>query len=72
MAAPNVFGEMSLFTMNGTRNATVVATRPLHLLAIPKIAFRPYVQRLPKLRDNLMSLIASRSPQTAYYDLMPH
>jgi diguanylate cyclase (GGDEF)-like protein len=72
IGAPTIFGEMSLFTMNGTRNATVVAQRSLQLLAIPKIAFRPFVQRLPRLRDNLMNLIASRSPESPQLEIMPH
>jgi diguanylate cyclase (GGDEF)-like protein len=63
--APDIFGEMSIFALEGSRNATVIAQRDLQLLSIPRVAFRPYVQRLPRLRENIMALIDSRAPSAS-------
>jgi EAL domain-containing protein (putative c-di-GMP-specific phosphodiesterase class I) len=65
LEAPAVFGEMALFTLDGTRTATVRAHGNLRLLALPKAFFRPFVQRLPHLKNKLLELVESRSPTSS-------
>ena len=59
--APAVFGEMALFNLDGTRTANVTAHGNLRLLALPRVSLRPLMHRLPQLRNNLTTLVESRS-----------
>ena len=70
--APAVFGEIALLNIDGTRTANVKAHRNLCLLALPRVAFRPFVQRLPQLRNNLLTLIESRSPSAGRSEIVLH
>jgi diguanylate cyclase (GGDEF)-like protein len=59
--APTVFGEMAVVDQQRIRNANVKAVSDLRLLAIPISTFVDLSQRIPRLRENLLNLVAQRS-----------
>jgi diguanylate cyclase (GGDEF)-like protein len=61
LQAPTVFGEMAILNQERIRTANVKAMTNLRLLAIPIPLFDPLLRRFPRLRENLLNLVAERS-----------
>jgi len=61
LQAPAVFGEMAVVNQQRIRNANVRALSDLRLLAIPIPMFVTLSHRYPRLRENLLNLVAERS-----------
>jgi len=58
--AISLIGEMSLFTQDGRRTATVRAHTPLHVYRMTRSDFDVLLQRQPQLTYNLMGLLSNR------------
>jgi len=58
--AISLIGEMSLFTQDGRRTATVRAHTPLHLYKMKRSDFDVLLQRQPQLTYKLMGLLSNR------------
>lgn len=58
--AISLIGEMSLFTQNGRRTATVRARTPLHLYKMNRSDFDVLLQRQPQLTYKLTGLLSNR------------
>ena len=58
--AISLIGEMSLFTQDGRRTATVRARTPLHVYKMKRSDFDVLLQRQPKLTYKLMGLLSNR------------
>jgi diguanylate cyclase (GGDEF)-like protein len=63
LQAPNVFGEMAILTQGRVRTANVKALSNLRLLAIPITSLDPLLRGIPRLKENLLNLVAERSIQ---------
>jgi CRP/FNR family transcriptional regulator len=61
LQAPTVFGEMAIVNEGRIRSANVKATSNLLLLAVPIPLFVPILRRVPRLKENLLNLVAERS-----------
>ncbi|MGO8792155.1 MAG: EAL domain-containing protein [Terriglobia bacterium] len=61
LQAPTVFGEMAIVNEGRIRSANVKATNNLLLLAVPIPLFVPILRRVPRLKENLLNLVAERS-----------
>jgi diguanylate cyclase (GGDEF)-like protein len=61
LQAPTVFGEMAIVNQERIRTANVKALSNLRLLAISIPLFDPLLRRIPRLRENLLNLVAERS-----------
>jgi CRP-like cAMP-binding protein len=60
LEAGDVFGEMALIG-RVRRNADVVAVTPMRLLALMSWDFRDALERFPKFRETIKSVVAKRS-----------
>lgn len=63
LQAPTVFGEMAIMNEERVRTANVKAISDLRLLAVPIPLFIPILRRFPRLKENLLNLVAERSIQ---------
>jgi EAL domain-containing protein (putative c-di-GMP-specific phosphodiesterase class I) len=61
LQAPTVFGEMAIVNTERVRTANVKALSNLRLLAIPISLLDSLLRRIPRLRENLLNLVAERS-----------
>jgi CRP-like cAMP-binding protein len=61
LQAPTVFGEMAIMNEDRIRTANVNAMSDLRFLAIPIPLFVPMLRRIPRLKENLLNLVAERS-----------
>jgi hypothetical protein len=61
LQAPTVFGEMAILNTERVRTANVKALSNLRLLAIPILLFNALLRRIPRLKENLLNLVAERS-----------
>jgi diguanylate cyclase (GGDEF)-like protein len=61
LQAPTVFGEMAIVNPERIRTANVKALSNLRLLAISIPLFDPLLRRFPRLKENLLNLVAERS-----------
>ena len=58
-----VFGEMALVNPEGIRTASVKALSDLRLLTFPIIPCLSFLRRFPAMKQNLLRLVAERSPR---------
>jgi diguanylate cyclase (GGDEF)-like protein len=61
LQAPTVFGEMAIVNAERIRTANVKALSNLRLLAIPISLLDSLLRRMPRLKENLLNLVAERS-----------
>ena len=59
LAAPDIFGEMSLLT-GARRSATVTARTTVKAIEIPKAALAPLISASPELADRFAAMLAKR------------
>jgi CRP-like cAMP-binding protein len=55
------FGELTILTVGGQRNATIIATSPVRILTLTAHYMREVRERMPSVGEKIEGMIAART-----------